>query len=165
MDAVKFLEEASRMCKQVGNCINCPLVDDLLDDTIECRINLKRTLDHEEIEDCVKIVEEWANKNPIRTRLSELTKIFPNISMYDGIPAGCIKFWDSSEDCRDNSCLKCAQKFWNQEVVEEGGEKYSFSTIVAAKLISEGRLEGIPDGYFVKGSELYKKLTDNCGKK
>ena len=44
-------------------------------------------------------------------------------------------------------------------------KKRKKNTIVAAKLISEGCIEGIPDGYFVKGTELYKKLTDNCGKK
>lgn len=161
MDAVKFLEEASRICRQVGNCINCPLVDDLVDDNIECRINLKRTLDHEEIDDCVKIVEEWAKKYPRKTRDEEIKRLFPNNSVEDL----CIQFFDTSIEKCEGNCPECIEKFWNQEVVEEGGEKYSFNTIVAAKLISEGRLEGIPDGYFVKGSELYKKLTDNCGKK
>lgn len=124
MDSVKFLEEASRICRQVGNCINCPLVDDLVDDNIECRINLKRTLDHEEIEDCVKIVEEWSNKHPKKTRLSEFVKMFPNCQMNDGIPVGCIRFWDDSEHCRKNiSCEECAKEFWNEEVVEESEAK------------------------------------------
>lgn len=119
MDAVKFLEEASRMCRQVGNCINCQLVDDLVDDNIECRINLKRTLDHEEIEDCVKIVEEWAKNNPKKTRAEELKRLFPNSSVENL----CIKFFDTSIEKCEGNCLECIEKFWNEEVVEESEVK------------------------------------------
>ena len=38
MDAVKFLEEAGRMCKSVERCQECPLGAHMLDIT-ECRMN------------------------------------------------------------------------------------------------------------------------------
>lgn len=124
MDAVKFLEEAGRMCRQVGNCTNCQLVDDLVNDDIECKINLKRTLDHEEIEECVKIVEKWSNKHPKKTRLSEFLKMFPNCQMDDGVPDGCVKVWDISKQCENNfSCKECAEAFWYEEIAEESEAK------------------------------------------
>lgn len=114
MDAVKFLEEASRMCRQVGNCINCQLVDDLVDDTIECRIDLKRTLDHEEAEDCVKIVEEWAKKHMSKTRAGKFKMLFPNSSVYNL----CVKFFDTSIGKCDQDCIECIKRFWGNESIE-----------------------------------------------
>lgn len=116
MDAVKFLEEAGRMCKQVGNCINCMLVDSYIDDAIECRIDLKRTLDHEEIEDCVKIVEKWSKKHPRKTRAEELKRLFPNSSVENL----CIKFFDTNIKKCEGNCLECIEKFWNEGVEGEG---------------------------------------------
>ena len=116
MDAVKFLEEASRMCKQVGNCINCPLVHDCIDDTIECRVNLKHTLDYEEIEECVKIIEKWSKMNLQKTRAEKFKRLFPNNSVENL----CIKFFDTSIKKCEGNCLECIEKFWNEEVEGEG---------------------------------------------
>ena len=119
MDSVKFLEEASRICRQVGNCINCPLVDGLVDDNVECRINLKRTLDHEEIEDCVKIVEEWSKNNPKKTRAEALKRLFPNNS----VESLCIQLFDTSIETCEGNCPECIEKFWHEEVEGEGETK------------------------------------------
>ena len=123
MDAVKFLKEAGRMCRIKGKCLKCVLAK-TDGDSMECRINLMHILNHNEIEYCVRVVEEWAKKHPKKTRLSEFVKMFPNCQMNDGIPVGCIRFWDDSEHCRKNiSCEECAKEFWNEEVVEESEAK------------------------------------------
>lgn len=71
MDAIKFLEEAGRMCRSVDKCSYCALGKDT-GDTIECLINLMHILSSQEAEDCVKIVEEWSKNNPKKTRAEKV---------------------------------------------------------------------------------------------
>lgn len=115
MDAVKFLEEAGRMCRSVDKCSYCALGKDT-GDTIECLINLMHILSSQEAEDCVKIVEEWAKNNPKKTRAEELKRLFPNSSVGNL----CIKFFDTSIKKCEGNCLECIEKFWNEEVEGEG---------------------------------------------
>ncbi len=58
MDAVKFLEEYSRMCNKYGDCVGCPMEGESL-----CQCNDRKIL-HEESTRMVKIVENWSEENP-----------------------------------------------------------------------------------------------------
>lgn len=65
MDAVKFLEIRKRMCSELA-CYECPLGYEE-DGFMLC----KAFTEHENFEEAVQIVEEWAKNNPVKTRQSE----------------------------------------------------------------------------------------------
>ena len=104
MDAVEFLRDFKRMCLSYDNCTGCELKDD------QC-IPTEEVCDHEK---AVRIVEEWAKEHPVKTRLSECKKLFPNASVQEeGCPSLCTKFFDSTVSCKDSEgCLECRKKFW-----------------------------------------------------
>lgn len=121
MDAAKFLEEAGRMCKSFKYCVSCPLrieVDDI--STIDCLLEAVHLTDEKRVRDCVKIVEEWIEKNPKKTRLSEFKKLFPNNTIeYENYPALCVKRFDNSRMCEgyvETSCAECKRIFWDEEI-------------------------------------------------
>lgn len=121
MEAAKFLEEASRMCKSFKYCVQCPLrieVDDI--STIDCLLEAVHLTDEKRVSDCVKIVEEWIKKNPKKTRLSEFKKLFPNNTIeYENYPALCVKRFDNSRMCAgyvETSCTECKRIFWDEEI-------------------------------------------------
>lgn len=118
MDAVKFLEEAGRMCRSVNKCSYCALGKDT-GDTIECLINSMPILSSQDAEDCVKIVEEWSKKHPRKTRAEELKRLFPNNSVENL----CIQIFDTSIEKCEGNCPECIEKFWNEEVAEESEVK------------------------------------------
>lgn len=51
MDAVKYLKERERMCKEVDDCYGCPLA-------------LCSCMEEKNPEGAVVIVEQWAKENP-----------------------------------------------------------------------------------------------------
>jgi hypothetical protein len=56
MDAVKFMKERIRMCKNYSECKDCPITLKL---KTTCTLQLE-----EDYEELVKIVENWSKKNP-----------------------------------------------------------------------------------------------------
>lgn len=112
MDAVEFLRDFRRMCNSYGNtCDNCKLDGD------ECSFS-DCGCDHEKV---IRVVEEWAKEHPVKTRLSEFVKLFPNESVQEeGCPSLCTKFFDSTVRCKDSEgCLECRKKFWLTPIKEE----------------------------------------------
>lgn len=103
MDIVKFLKNRKRMCdKFVDRCEACPLFQ------YECNMNDPQS----DIEDVIKIVEQWAKNNPERTMIQEFFEKFPNApKRKGGVPCPCPYHLGYTEDdvCSDD-CVKC----WNR---------------------------------------------------
>ena len=113
MDAVEFLRDFRRMCWTYEEpcCENCKLEGGGCDFTdLGC--------DHEK---AVRIVEKWAKEHPVKTRLSEFLKLYPNASApEEGCPDLCVKFFDSTVSCKDSEgCHECKKKFWFTPIEEE----------------------------------------------
>ena len=75
MDAVEFLRDFRRMCLSYDNCTGCELR------CAECSPT-EEDCDHEKV---IRVVEEWAKEHPVKTRLSEFNKLFPNYNYPSGI--------------------------------------------------------------------------------
>lgn len=111
MDAVEFLKQFNRMCKTYNDdgCTECPAY---------------RYRCGEEF-DGVSIVEQWAKEHPVKTRQSELLKLFPNASvLYDEYLNICpaqlsSEFRDKKTGgCYDPGmdCAECKRGFWLKEI-------------------------------------------------
>lgn len=121
MDAVKFLEEAKRMCESYEECEACPAYADEFDD---CRIDNMQAID---AADAVAIVEKWSKENSIKTRSSEFLKHYPDATvdchgMVDICPKAVDKNYTPVNGCcnthcdGDTSCDECCYEYWMQEV-------------------------------------------------
>lgn len=116
MDAVKYLKEVYRMCSTFDKCESCPLSDEKT--AFPCNATDK-SVEHEDPEKVVSIVEKWSEEHPVKTRKSEFLKMFPNVKLENNVIAiypckidtriknSCIRF---------GSCLDCQREYWLQEV-------------------------------------------------
>jgi hypothetical protein len=110
MDAVEFLKERTRMCNfYMSRCMNCP----------GNKVAYCATLCAAAIE-LVPIVEQWAKEHPVKTRQSELQKLFPDLTLEDGWFCMCPKYVGQKE-CIDgpvekSTCDKCRRDFWLAEI-------------------------------------------------
>ena len=104
MDAVEFLRDFRRMCSSYDDCTGCELRSD------DC-IPTEEVCDHKKV---IRVVEKWAKEHPVKTRLSEFLKLFPNASVpEEGCPDPCVAFFDSTVNCKDSEgCRECKKKFW-----------------------------------------------------
>ena len=114
MDAVKFIEEAKRMCNaNISNCAECCKGG-------ACPINLPGA--NYTPEERVKIVEEWAAAHPRKTRQSVFLEQYPNALLdKDGVLRTCpfLVGGDVPEKYRCiclTDCNACRREFWMQEV-------------------------------------------------
>ena len=116
MDAVEFLKQFNRMCKayEEDGCKNCPAYE----------YNCCENFNGQE-NDVVQIIEQWAKEHPVKTRMSEFLKQWPDAEIsYDGLPsiAPCqldvrLIHGKSQEDCEDRGvCDKCRRDFWLKEI-------------------------------------------------
>lgn len=109
MDAVKFYSTFKRMCAET-DCKDC-----LLDQKCRPSANV-------EPEEVVKLVEEWAKDNPVKTRKSEFLKMFPNAEIKYDYLWMCPKYIDydykPEGNCCKISCDDCKRKFWLTEVTD-----------------------------------------------
>lgn len=111
MDAVKYLREQARMCAEYALCKGCPIGHG------ECR-----TMEAQEPERIVAIVEEWAKEHPVETRQSRFLKEFPNASVQrDGTIDICPRYMDKTLKCKAledvvKECIECEREFWGTEV-------------------------------------------------
>lgn len=103
MDALEFIKTAQRYTKSEGH------------DTFEIT-------KLEPPEEMLKRMEQWAEEHPIRTRQSELLKLFPDTRINEGIIDFCPCYFDPDyykehkKDCDDTKCIECLKKFWLGEV-------------------------------------------------
>jgi hypothetical protein len=82
------------------------------DDSVEC------------IEETISKVEQWAKDHPVKTRQSELLKIFPDAKIDDdGILAFCPDAFSpkeiDDEHCHKyNKCEECRKDYWLTEATD-----------------------------------------------
>lgn len=122
MDAVEFLKEKNRMCREYGglpeDCFICPIGNG----RGECQAGI---LENQKVteEILVQIVEKWAAEHPAKTRQSEFLKIFPNARIVDGVitiePCDIDnkRCGEGSKWCDDHTgCEGCREDYWLTEV-------------------------------------------------
>ena len=118
MDAVKFIEERSRMCKSFdGGCKGCPAFN-ACEDEMCCAVGQESTLDATAQ---IVMVEEWSAAHPRKTRQSVFLGQYPNAAIRnDGFvniyPCDIDKKVRKSADCGGVDCINCLREFWMQEV-------------------------------------------------
>ncbi len=121
MDAVTYIKEAMRMCKLAGdNCEHCSAKIEKF-----CPISLCKTAMndmHGNEEKAVSLVEQWSKDNPVKTRQSELLKMFPNAAKSGRVLDICPKDLNIEymppKRCENISCSACKTDYWNEEVSE-----------------------------------------------
>ena len=118
MDAVTYIKEAMRMCKSAGDgCENCLAKVERF-----CPVQLSNTVPYKmqgNEENAVSVVEKWAKDNPIKTRMTEFLKMFPEATIAgDGVPDAdpCDVDRKLSDPCSNTSCEKCRREFWLKEI-------------------------------------------------
>lgn len=127
MDAVEYFKAYARMCDSFDSknnitgkpCVGCPL-DDI---GRGCHMNDLTN----NAEECVAAVEKWAKEHPVKTRQSELLKLFPSAEIRDGVLNVCPRKIDPEAythqrgyNCihikDDVLCPDCMRGFWFQEI-------------------------------------------------
>lgn len=105
-----FMKEWERLCQSVNDvyCVGC--VINKRRKGYSCRKWVQ--YNHEE---AVKIVQEWSDANPIKTRLSVLKEQYPNLKTYDGRVVFCAGELYGFSCGKRTSCDDC----WN-EPIEDG---------------------------------------------
>lgn len=120
MDAVKFLEEAKRMCENHACCSDngkeCPIIHFRNGTCIGTIASITETDKFPEI---VSAVEKWSET--LKTRNSEFLKHYPNADVYEsGIANICPKWIDNSyipsAGCFDTDCYSCKVEYWMQAI-------------------------------------------------
>lgn len=98
MDAVKFINENARMCKEMGSCSKCPAYGC-------CTVNPKNA------EKLVEIVEKWSAEHPQKTMIQDLLEKYPNVPLAeDGFPQQlCPHYlgYERIEMCSGTDCDEC----------------------------------------------------------
>ena len=116
MDAVEFFKTVNRLCKN-QSCDECPAYKNgcmvgFDDDSIKS------------IDETVSKVEQWAKDNPVKTRQSELLKMFPNAKTYGGIlvfcPSNFLPEVEREAYCKKHDkCRECRKDYWLTEVTDD----------------------------------------------
>ena len=104
------LYDFKRMCKP-GYCIKCRVSDGNY-----CQ------LDNITFEKLNEIVLDWCKTHPVKTRQSEILKMFQNAYIRNGVVGLCPKLFDGAFICipteKDiTDCMKCCTEYWS-EVIE-----------------------------------------------
>lgn len=116
MDAVKFTRAAMRMCNDYySKCWSCPAGDDT-----SCKLDSSYSAIS--AEEKVAIVEQWAERHPVKTRQSVFLEQYPEAELYaDGVLELCPRIVSAAcrndtSLCATHSCDDCRRKFWLAEV-------------------------------------------------
>ena len=117
MDAVEYVKQRKRMCDYYANCGDCPAVQYEECSSLNGILNL------------VPIVEKWAKEHPVKTRQSELLKLFPNTKIDDDTGTLCMcpmnfnpETYKDKDKCfcihmhDDTHCAECRRDFWLKEI-------------------------------------------------
>lgn len=114
MDAVKFVKTLGRMCN--AECIRCEFWKRKSGG--ESCTSWQKT----HPEEAVAIVEQWAAEHPVKTRQSEILKMFPGAAIceMDGCLTSnpCNFYPKMREECSGRICSDCRREFWLAEVEE-----------------------------------------------
>ena len=118
MDAVEFCKTVNRLCRN-QSCEECPVYKD----GMSCMIGFDED-SIKSIDETVSKVEQWAKDHPVKTRQSELLKMFPNVKIDDGVIAFCpsnfLPAVERSEYCKKHDkCRECRKDYWLTEVTDD----------------------------------------------
>lgn len=130
MDAVEFEKGRFSMCRanllKHGYCETCDAYDferrrcGFVPPSLGSRVD-----DEDVIQKNIAIVENWTKNNPVKTRQSEMLKIFPNADMQrintlfpcvmdqTARQARCVKYERLGSP---KKCVECRNDYWNEEV-------------------------------------------------
>ena len=114
MDAVKFIEERSRMCRAHYGCEGCPA----LNDNGSCRFS---TTTGDGVDKQIELLEKWSAAHPRKTRQSVFLEQWPEAIVEYGVLTICPKVvlgregW-MGKGCGGVLCNACRCEFWMQEV-------------------------------------------------
>lgn len=103
----------ARMCRTVITCDNCPVCATLNGINSSCGDLLIKNPDKAN-----EIILKWCKEHPIKTRQSELLKMFPNAKFTNGVVTICPKNVETTFGCSMKSCEKCSKEYWLAEVDE-----------------------------------------------
>lgn len=115
-----YMCEKLRMCK-IFECSKCPLN---IDDSGYLACN---SYEMNNPIEAINIVQDWSNKNPLKTLLTEFLKSYPKTTLnYFGCPniAPCeLGIVKQKDECKDKAvyCSRC-KECWNTPVNESGEE-------------------------------------------
>lgn len=113
MDALKFLIERKRMCKNRISCNKCPL------ERGNC--GLSTSISNEEYKRIITVVEKWSKEHPHKTRQSEFLKQWPEAEIDEnGYLMLCPLMLSASKrskhiECTTLKCTNCRREFWMKE--------------------------------------------------
>ncbi len=116
MDAIKFLNEYKRMCNTL-KCVNCPACTPDCD----CILSVDSNTPPEEK---IKIIENWSNEHPAKTRQSVFLEQYPEARIRsNGALSVCPAIISAAYRADDGGCLNsskgcgsCCLEFWMKEV-------------------------------------------------
>ena len=113
MDAVEFFRQRKRMCKAYKECCECGLYRRNPGASPLCEEYC-----FEEPEKAVQVVEKWAAEHPVKTRLTEFLRLFPEAPMdSNGYPAVNTCMLGEKNEYRNRyERDKLVLEFWNAEV-------------------------------------------------
>ena len=124
MDAVKFLKAVDRMCEvsrtQKGGCEHCPFHDNKKA-PYDCQRSYMWYYDTDETtyKEMVFKVEKWSNEHPVKTRQSELLKVFPKAQITHEVISICPYYFETDFECPRKPCTECRKNYWLAEVEDE----------------------------------------------
>lgn len=106
----------ARMCKNITECEDCPLGTKNNGEGITCSYLMMKVPDKAN-----EIILKWCEEHPIKTRQSELLKMFPNAKMDNhGVLMCCPALIDVNFKCNAENvaCAECSKEYWLAEVDE-----------------------------------------------
>ena len=120
MDAVEFFKTVNRLCKNQRCCNECPIHKN---DDIGCMARADED-SIKSIDETVSKVEQWAKDHPVKTRQSELLKMFPNAKTDGGAIIFCPRNFlpevEGEAYCKKHDkCRECRKDFWLTEATDD----------------------------------------------
>lgn len=116
MDAIRYFEIKKRMTNDCNiDCIDCKL-SRFKNGTMK----FCKNFEFEHPKKAIAIVEKWAKKHPVKTRMSDFLEKFPRAEVlkygYDEYVDICPVSIDTTRTCPDGECKNCKLEYWNEEV-------------------------------------------------
>lgn len=114
MNALEFARVKKRMCDSYHTCQGCPFAE-LIECSLECTLGVQNATPED-----IAIVEKWDKEHPLKTRRSELLKLFPHAAKYANEELDvCPKTLDTNFICQYKTgldCEECEYMYWNEEI-------------------------------------------------
>ena len=122
MDAVEFFKTVNRLCKN-QSCNECPAYKPVYKNGMCCMVGFDDD-SIKSIDETVSKVEQWAKDHPVKTRQSELLKLFPNTKIDRGAiifcPRNFLPEGEGEAYCeKHDKCRECRKDYWLTEVTDD----------------------------------------------